>query len=199
MKASTSKERSCLLTGITIMSSLAMICWLLSDFNGGMIFFMLCYGVIVIPFLILYLISVVDFVIELYRKKREVNRLKLLSHSVVLVSMLCMIIYNSSVFKSKLIMKATLRDDLFHYTLVFREDGEVENHINGFLGYQDRFFGKYSMFNDTILFSKIPYDNDFIPKVLLIDRVQNAIFITKDSAGNFSQKKGWLNHFEIEN
>ncbi|HLV51877.1 MAG TPA: hypothetical protein VKY44_07980, partial [Flavobacterium sp.] len=101
------------------------------------------------------------------------------------------------IFKSPRTLTATLRDDIFHYTLIFREDGIVENEINGIFGFRETIKGNYRIEGDTIIFSKIPYDNDFIPEQLLIDREQNAIFIIKNKDGNFIRKKEWLNYLEI--
>ncbi len=95
-------------------------------------------------------------------------------------------------------MTAVLKDDLYHYRLILRKNGNVENQANGMFGFSQTFHGKYKIENDFIIFSEKPYDNDFIPDTLLIDKEQNALFIEKDSKGNFRTEKEWLNHFEIE-
>lgn len=95
-------------------------------------------------------------------------------------------------------MTAVLKDDLYHYRLVFRKDRTVENQINGFMGFSKTIHGKYKIENDLIIFDPKPYDNDFIPDTMLIDKKLNAIFIGKDKNGNFRTVKEWLNHFEIE-
>ena len=95
-------------------------------------------------------------------------------------------------------MTAVLKDDLFHYRLIFREDGTVENRENGIFGMSGTNFGKYKIDKNLIIFDKKPYDNDFLPDTLLIEKNQNALFMEKDSKGNFRTEKNWLNHFEIE-
>ncbi|MBK7970367.1 MAG: hypothetical protein IPK08_16290 [Bacteroidetes bacterium] len=95
-------------------------------------------------------------------------------------------------------MTATLKDDLYYYTLVFRENGTCENQVSGIFGFHEVFHGKYKFQADTIIFTKKPYDNNFIPDTLLIDRKEKAIFINKEKQGNFSTKKEWLNYFEIQ-
>ncbi|RYE50771.1 MAG: ATP-binding protein, partial [Sphingobacteriales bacterium] len=87
--------------------------------------------------------------------------------------------------KSKQVLSATLKDDLFHYTLIFREDGSCENQTQGFLGFEETFHGDYTLNGDTIIFKKKPYDNNFIPDTLLIDEKENAIFKEKNENGNF--------------
>jgi hypothetical protein len=72
------------------------------------------------------------------------------------------------------------------------------NKVDGAFGYNERFKGKYFMIGDTIIFKVKPYDNDFIPDTMLIDREQNAIFMERNDAGEFRRKKEWLNHFKIE-
>ncbi|WP_222597367.1 hypothetical protein [Hyunsoonleella aquatilis] len=94
-------------------------------------------------------------------------------------------------------MTAILKDDLFHYTLILREDGTCENNVNGFLGFKEQFSGTYKIDGDTIIFTQKPYDNNFIPDTLLLDKKQNAIFINRDKEGKFNTEKEWLNHFKI--
>ena len=101
-------------------------------------------------------------------------------------------------FKSEKILTATLKDDQFYYTLVFRENGRCENQVSGIFGFQKVFQGKYKFQGDTIIFSKKPYDNDFIQDTLLIDRKEKAIYINKDKEGKFITKKEWLNYLEIQ-
>ena len=66
------------------------------------------------------------------------------------------------------------------------------------MGFEQKFKGEYRMKGDTIIFSVVPYDNNFIPDTILFDKKQNVIFLTKDKSGNFSTEKEWLNHFELE-
>lgn len=95
-------------------------------------------------------------------------------------------------------LSAKLKDDQFLYTLIFRENNECENEIIGIFGFEQIYKGKYLLKGDTIIFSKKPYDNDFIPDTILLDKSSKAIFITKDINGHFIKQKEWLNHFEIK-
>ena len=65
-------------------------------------------------------------------------------------------------------------------------------------GFDEIFNGKYDFYGDTVVFTKKPYDNNFIPDTLLLDRKAKAIFIKKDMTGKFNTTKEFLNHFEIQ-
>lgn len=183
---------------IAIISAVGLIGWIITDFFGGMILWALSYGVIIIPIFLLYILSITDTVVSLIRKGKQTSKIKLIAHGIVLFSIFAFNLYHSEVFKSERIMTAVLKDDLYHYRLILRKNGNVENQTNGMFGFSQTFHGKYKIENDLIIFSEKPYDNDFIPDTLLIDKEQDALFMGKDSYGKFQTEKEWLNHFEIE-
>lgn len=183
---------------VAIISGLGIIGWIVSDFFGGMILFLVAYSIIIIPIILLYIVSFIETTISLIRKGKQTNKIKLTAHLVVILTIVLFNLFNSGTFKSKRILTAILKDDLYHYRLVFRENGDVENQAIGAFGFSKTYYGKYKIEKDLIIFSKKPYDNDFIPDTLLLDKEQNAIFLTKDKNGQFSNKKEWLNHFELE-
>lgn len=183
---------------VAIVGAIGIISWLITDFYGGMIIYLLSYGILIIPFIILYLISIIETIISLIRKGIKASRIKLIAHAMVLISIISLNIYHSDLLKSKVVLTAVLKDDLFHYRFVFRENGTVENQINGFMGFSKTIYGRYTFEKELIIFSEKPYENNFIPDTLLLDKKQNAIFITKNKKGEFGTEKGWLNYFEIE-
>jgi hypothetical protein len=183
---------------ITIISALGILGWMATDFYGGMFIHLLSYWWIILPVVLLYAVSLYATIVSLYRRGIKQNKIELVSHGVVLTGILLFNLYDSEAFKSDRILTATLRDDQFHYTLIFRKDGKCENDISGIFGYHQVFKGKYAFRQDTIVFTKKPYDNDFIPDTLLIDRTAGVIFIEKDTKGFFVKEKNWLNHFEIQ-
>jgi hypothetical protein len=183
---------------IAIFSVTGIIGWIISDFFGGMILYLISYGIIIIPIIIIYLISFIKTIISLIKKGFHQNKIRIISHSILFLSILIFNVSDSEIFKSKKIMSAVLKDDLYHYRLVFRENGTVENQINGFIGFSETKYGEYNFKDSLIIFSIKPYDNDFIPDTLLVDKEQNAIFLNKNKDGKFSTKKDWLNYFEIE-
>ncbi len=182
---------------VTIVSCIGMIGWFLTEFYGGMILYLLAYGQVIVPIILIYIICLICMLISLCRKGIGTNKVRLIFHGMVmLVAMLINIAY-SETFKSERVLTATLKDDLFHYTLVFRKNGMVENQINGFLGYTQTIKGEYYTKGDTIIFTKKPYENNFIPDTMLVDRDKKAIFMNKNEAGEFATEKTWLNYFEI--
>lgn len=183
---------------IAIISTLGILAWMVTDYFGGMFIYLLSYGLIIIPIIILYIVSFGDTVISLIKRGFKQNKIKMIFHGLVLLTILLTNILQSDLLKSERILTATLKDDQFQYTLVFRENGSCENQVFGIFGFQEVFHGKYRFQGDTIIFSKKPYDNNFIPDTLLIDRKERAIFINKDKQGNFNTTKEWLNHFEIQ-
>ena len=182
---------------IAIISAFGLIGWIITDFFGGMIIWLLSYGLIIIPIILLYTFSIFDTIISLIRNGKRTSKIKLTAHGIVLFSIFVFNLYHSEIFKSEKIMTAILKDDLFHYHLVFRKDKTVENQINGFMGFSETIYGQYKIENDLIIFSEKPYDNDFIPDTLFIDKEQDALFMEKDSNGKFRTDKEWLNHFKI--
>jgi hypothetical protein len=183
---------------IAVISTLGILAWMVTDYFGGMFIYLLSYGVIIIPIIILYIISFGDTFISLAKRGFKQNKIKVIFHGLVILTNILTIIIQSDLLKSKRILTATLKDDQFYYTLVFRENGSCDNQVSGIFGFQEVFHGIYRFQGDTIIFSKKPYDNNFIPDTLLIDRKEKAIFINKDKEGNFSTTKEWLNHFEIQ-
>ena len=183
---------------IAIISTLGILAWMITDYFGGMFIYLLSYGLIIIPIVILYIISFADTIISFAKRGFKQNKIKVVFHGLVILTIILTNIFQSEILKSKRILTATLKDDQFHYRLIFRENGTCENEISGIFGFQEVFHGKYKFQNDTIIFSKKPYNNDFIPDTLLISRKEKAIFINKDKQGKFNTTKEWLNYFEIQ-
>jgi len=171
---------------------------IISDYHGKMIGYLIIFKYVFIFIFILYLISLIETIISIFRQGIKRNILKFISHSVLLLFFLFYIINNTEYLKSEKVLTATLYDDLSNITITLRRDGNFENKSFDFIGNNETFKGKYKMKGDTILFLEKPYYNKFIPYTLLIDKNQNAIFINKDKDGKFITKKEWLNHFDIQ-
>ena len=179
---------------IAIVSSIGLIVWIITDFYGGMIIWFLSYGVLILPIVLLYIFSLIETLISTFRKDKRKSRIKLTAHFLVLMTILSLNIYHSEILKSDIVMTAVLKDDLSLQKLTFRENGDVENKVSGMLGFTETYHGKYKVQGNLIIFSVKPYDNDFVPDTLLVNRNQKALFKEKDSNGNFIEKKEWLNH-----
>lgn len=183
---------------IAIVSSVGIVAWIITDFFGGMMLWLFSYWFVFLPIILLYIGSFFESAVTVIRDGKKRNEIKLYSHLSVIGVILLFNLYHSEVFKAKSILTATLKDDLYHYTLIFRENGKVENHASGIFGYTETFEGDYFIVGDTIIFTKKPYDNNFIPDTLLLDKSAKAIFIEKDEHEQFVTEKKWLNHFEID-
>lgn len=186
-----------ILKTIAIISCFGIIALIILDFYGGIVIYILSYFILILPVFILYLISFIDTLLEQIRRGFNIKSIKLISHLIVLFSFFVAYVYQSDLLKSKVIMSATLQDDIYNYKLTMRENGKCEIKVQGFMGFEETFYGKYVLKKDTIIFLEKPYENDFIPDTLLIDRKQNAIFVAKDSSNKFDTIKTFLNHFEI--
>lgn len=183
---------------IAVVSTVGILCWRITDWYGGMVIFLLSYAVIIIPIVLLYVISFLATIGSVIRTGVKSNKVKVYCHGLLLFILLLFKIFQSDLFKSKRILSATLYDDLFQYTLIFRENGDCENEVHGMFGFKETFHGKYRFMGDTIVFEKLPYDNkNFIPDTILIDREKKAIFIARDKRGMFVVEPEWLNHFKI--
>lgn len=184
---------------IAIISAIGTICWVISDFyHGGMVIYLFTYWWLLLPVIILYGISFVETLVSLFRKKFAYNRIKLAAHGAVLLIIIFSGIFQSELFKSKIVITAVLYDDLYQYKLLLRESGSAENQVNGPFGFSTTYYGNYTIKDSLIIFGKVPYDNDFIPDTLLLDKKQKSIFMLRDKHGNFTREKDFANYFEIE-
>tara|TARA_R110000868_G_scaffold409158_2_gene694217 strand:+ start:80 stop:646 length:567 start_codon:yes stop_codon:yes gene_type:complete len=177
---------------------LGMIIWNITDYYGGMIIHLLQYWYIIIPILILYLWSLIKTIVHISKNGIKKNGIVVGIHLMFLVFFFSVKLIDSDIFKSNRVLTGTMKDDLAHYTLILRENGTCENNVSGLFGFEKKYNGKYIMSGDTIIFTKKPYDNNFIPDTVLLDRQQNAIFIYRNKEGVFSTEKQWLNHFELK-
>ncbi|MDV6169929.1 hypothetical protein R1T16_15940 [Flavobacterium sp. DG1-102-2] len=190
------KQKSYSLAAI---ACVGIIGFMATHFFGGMILWTLSYWFIIVPLLIIYIISFFSAVADLFDGGYYKSRIKINMHLITFVLIIVFNLYDSELFKNNKILSATLKDDLYHYTLILREGGKCETQCAGMFGYEESFKGNYKFKGDTIIFSKVPYDNvGFIPDTILYDREQKALFIEKDQEKKFIREKNFLNHFEID-
>lgn len=162
-----------------------------------MFIILVIFSLITLLSILVYIISFCETLIAVTTSGIRENRIKIYAHVSAITVVSVLVLLSSDVFKSKRILTATLKDDLFHFTLVFRENGSCEMNIIGMFGYQEDIKGSYYIKEDTIIFTKKPYTNNFITNTILIDKEQQALFLYKDSIGNFETETEWLNHFKI--
>ncbi|RZL37283.1 MAG: hypothetical protein EOO96_05345 [Pedobacter sp.] len=170
---------------------------MMTDFYGGMFIYFLSFPYLITTIFITYVVSFLETLASLLKNGFRTNKIKRVFHVSLLSFIVLLTVFQSELFKSKKILTAVLEDDLYRYTLILRKNGNCEIENVGIFSYNKTTYGHYSFKGDTILFQKKPYDNDFIPDTLLIDRKQKVIFITKDDSGTFVKSKSFLNHFSI--
>lgn len=190
-----SKENFQILCALSI---IGLSCWRISDYFGGMSLYFVLFWMLITPLAVLYTITLIATIFKIWKTGFKENKLIFRMHTAFIVFIMTVTLIDSELFKSKIILEGTLRDDLSNLTLILREDGTCENNVTGMLGFSEQHKGAYKMAGDTIIFTTIPYDNNFIPDTVLLNREQNAIIISRDENGEFSSEKGWLNHFELK-
>ena len=183
---------------IAVVSVMGIAAWIVSGYYGGMFIYLLSYWIVIIPIVIAYIWSLLHTGRIILSSHRTVSKITALAHWLLIIVVLAQFIQSSELFKSKRVISAELKGDLYTYELVFRENGSVENNIAGIFGYSETLKGSYSLEDSLIIFGQKPYDNNFLPDTLYLDREQSAIFLTKNQEGVFEREKGWLNHFNIK-
>lgn len=181
-----------------MIAAVSIITWIITDFFGGMFIWLFSYPIIILPVCLLYIFSFFQTIILTIKNGIKQNKIRIIAHLLVVITIIGVNLYNSEIFKPKKLFSATLYDDLCYYNFIFREKGIVENEIDGFLGYREIFKGKYHFLNDSIIvFDKMPYKNDFFKDTMLIDQQQQAIFMYKDSSGNFTKETSHSIYFQL--
>jgi len=182
---------------LTVISSIGVIAWIITDFFGGMTIYLLMYWWLVIPIVLLFGITLFITIILLFEEGIKNNRLISMTHALSLSVILVFCLYNSEFLKSKKVLDASLIDDLTRIDLIFRENGKFETNISGMFCYSESIKGRYFIRKDSIFFLDKPYSNDFIPDTVIIDNDKSAIFFRKNKNGEFSREKSFVNYFEI--
>lgn len=176
---------------------MGMIGWITTDFFGGMLLFLFAYYFFVLPLIVCYVVSFFRTINTWSIKGFQYTKFRVYSHLSVFAYILIISLTTSEMFKSKIVLSANHPDDRYNYNLVFRENGSCEMNINGIFGFFEKIDGEYHFSGDTIIFTKVPYDNNWIPDRVLVDKYQNAIFFTSDTNGCFVREKGWMKSFDI--
>jgi hypothetical protein len=186
------------LNTLSVVSTLAMLGWLLSDFFGGMVIYLIMLGWFLGIALIVYVLTLIITIVLTIKSGVEANKISFYTHLVGLFMIGLFALNSSEVLKSRKVLEASLEDDLNVIELILRKNGHFETISTGMFGVTDQISGKYIIRKDTIVFLSAPYDNDFIPTKVLIDRKDSAIFFKKDVHGEFSREKGFSVYFRID-
>ena len=153
---------------------------------------------IIVPMIIIYAITALITLIKIIKNGIQLNRLLFYTHTLGLLMIIGFNLYQSELLKSRILLNATLVDDLNSINLILRENGKFEMTSYGMFGYTDRISGKFLKHNDTIIFLNRPYSNDFISNKVLIDKQDSAVYFKKNSKGDFIHEKNFLDYFRID-
>ena len=186
-----------ILSFLSIISTLSVVTLLVLDFYGGFFIYLLSYTWVFIPLLIIYVITGILTLISLFNLGIKRNTSALFIYSIGIICIVLFTFYHSELFRSKIILDATLHDDLSNINIKLRENGKFSSTTSGMFGYVDRISGRYIYKNDTIIFLDKPYSNDFIPDTVIIDKADSAIYFNREKNGEFKRKKTFVNYFEI--
>ena len=102
-------------------------------------------------------------------------------------------LFKSEIFKSEIVLQATLHDDLSGINLTLRKNNTFEVGAATAFSYQS-FKGRYKLINDKIIFLDKPYENDFIPDTVTI--YKDKIFLRFDK--NNKPISDFATYFKID-
>lgn len=180
-----------------IIGSVGLTGWVMTTYRGGMFINLISYFPLLILIFIIFGISIIETIHSITNDGVKRNKHKIIILLIPVIVFFATCLYDSELFKAKKVLSAILIDDLSSSTLTFREDGSYDYETLGLFGYQDISKGKYYFKGDTIVFTKKPYDNNFIPDTILIDREEAKLFLKKDSLGHFNRKTEYATYFDI--
>jgi hypothetical protein len=178
-------------------STIGIIAWFSSDYFGGMTIYLLMYWWIILPIIFVYLICLIATIISIISCGFKNKIVAFYIHLIGIVTLSAFSTYKSELFKSEIVLNAILIDDLSSINIVLRENNHFETTTNGMLGHTNRVSGEYHLADDTIVFHSSPYDNDFLPQKIIIDKTDSALYFKKLKNGNFDRAKSFANYFEI--
>ena len=147
----------------------------------------------ILAYLILLPIIILQIVLAFVNFKRDGK-----AFSVTIIAFLfglAMSIYSDTeLFKSKILLKAVLVDDLSSLELKLRENNTFELVPISYLGSFEKFTGEYKITGNKIIFIDRPYDSDFIPDTVYI--IGNKIVLRYNLLGQ--PDTSFANYFRID-
>lgn len=111
-----------------------------------------------------------------------------------LIGLIIFIYNDTELFKSKILMKAVLVDDLSSLELKLRNNNSFELVPRTYLGSSEKFTGEYTIEQNKIIFNNRPYDNSFIPDTVYI--IENKIILEFNAVGE--PDTSFANYFRID-
>lgn len=146
--------------------------------------------------ILFFFIGFIRVIFQTITHKIKALKYDLLYLSLSLLLLIGLQIKDAELFKSDKVFEAILIDDLSDIELILRKNKSFETITNTIFG-SNLIKGKYETRGDTILFIDKPYNNDFIPLKILIDKEQQRVWIKKLENGEFDRTEYFAGYFEI--
>lgn len=182
----------------SILFSLSILLWTLTEYFPNLFFFVLVFSWIIIPLNIGFVVTLIISIRNWIRKGYKKAKIELFIHGLVILLIGISTLIASELFKSEIVLKAELVDDLSRIDLILRENEKFEMTSTGMFAYQETKTGKYKIVNDTLFFSNPPYDNDFIPLKVLFLPDKNRIYFKKHGSGEIDTTDSFARFFVIK-
>lgn len=181
----------------SFISVLGTLIWVSTEFYGGIVIYAFMYWWLIIPVSFGFAITLIITVSRIITNGLTPNKISAIIHGFGLTVISVIFLINSELFKSETLLEAILVDDLSAITIKLRADNTFETRVDGMFGFVEKLSGDYHLERDTIVFHQPPYSNDFIPKEVLIDEPDSALYFNRLTNGEFDRKKSFVNYFEI--
>ncbi len=168
---------------VVSLSGMLMSVWLILSEKSGTI-------VDVLFIILLGIVFLVAMVIVIDRGNWRAAKVGGVLAGVILLLILC----NTDIYKSPIVLEAHLKDDLSGMHLCLRENGKFEM-VSSYLYGTETFTGRYQIQGDKIHFLDPTYSRDYIPSTVTI--WQNKIILEFDKEGQPNLNYG--KYFDIIN
>ena len=168
-----------LMTGVLFLAS-----YFLTDFLYEKLWFFY-----LVPLFVFGLGFLVTFILTITKKVKQ----GIVTGVLIIGVYIVFIMLNSEIFKSKIILEASLIDDISAIHLTLRENNQFEIVASNIFT-DETFIGKYKISENKIVFKDKQYNNDFIPDTVYI--IENKIICKFDGDGN--PVTDFATYFEIK-
>jgi hypothetical protein len=142
---------------------------------------------------ILVFITGISFLIIVRLGFRHKNKFRIRFGLLITSLAIFILISWTELFKSAVVLKATLWDDLSVLRLTLRENNQFEL-VSEILMFTETYSGAYKISGNQIVFIDKPYNNNFIPDTIWI--MNNKIVLSFDE--NEKANLGFAQYFDIE-
>lgn len=93
-----SSNRALLITA-AVVSTLGVIGWMITDFYGGMIIYLLMYSWVIFPMLIIYVVTAIVTLLKIITNGIRANKILCFIHGIGIFTIVLFGVYQSELFK----------------------------------------------------------------------------------------------------